>query len=72
MLRFALYRPGQNCQVCTRGRAMGCRGSLRVLQLKEHNGFGYRLPELNEQPSTDRRKDFLPALNDRVYTLGAN
>ena len=71
-MRFALHRQGQNRQVCTRGRALGCRGSLRVPQLKGHNGFGYRLPELNVHPSTDGRKGFLPALNDRVYTLGAN
>src|ERR1035437_1505255 len=80
----------------------GLRGSLRVLQLKKHNRFGYRLPDLNVEPSacrwnalrsrlegstvrfgyrlpdlnvepsTDRRKGFLPALNDRVSTLGVS
>jgi hypothetical protein len=51
---------------------MACRGSLPFLQLKKHNRFGYRRPELNLQPCTDSRKVFLPARNDRVSTLGAN
>jgi hypothetical protein len=72
MCRFALHRQGQNAQVCSRGRAMACRGSLRVLQLKRDSRFGYRRPELNGQPSTHRRKGFLPALNDRVSTLGVS
>ena len=46
-----------------------CRGSLRVRQLKKHNRFGYRRPELNLQPCTDSQKGFLPARNDRVSTL---
>jgi hypothetical protein len=70
MCRFALHRQGQDCQVCTRGRARGCRGSLRVLELNKHNGFGYRRPELNLQPP--RRKVFLPVRNDRVCTLGVS
>ena len=72
MCRFALHRQGQNCQVCTRGRARGCRGSLPVIQLKKHNRFGYRRPELNLQPPTEARKGFLPARNHRISTLGAN
>jgi hypothetical protein len=69
MLRFALHRQGQDCQVCTRGRANACRGSLRFLQLKEHKRFGYRRPQLNLRASIHRRKGFLPALNYRVSTL---
>jgi hypothetical protein len=72
MLRFALHEQGQNAQVSTRWHAMACRGSLRVPQLKKHNRFGYRRPELNVQPSTDRPNGFLPTLNDRVSTLGVN
>jgi hypothetical protein len=72
MCRFALHGQGQSCQVCTRGHAMACRGSLPVLQLRKHNRFGYRRPELNLQPSTEARKVFLPAVGDRVCTLGAN
>jgi hypothetical protein len=72
MLRFTLDRQGQSSQVSTRGHAMACRGSRPVLQLKKHDRFGYRRPELNLQPSTDSRKGFLPALGDEVCTLGAN
>ena len=72
MLRFALDRQGQNSQVCARSHAMACRGSRPVLQLKKHNGFGYRRPELNLQPSTEARKGFLPALGNQVSTLGVN
>ena len=42
---------------------MVCHGSLLVLP--HSAGLGYRPPELNVQPSTDRRKAFLPALGDR-------
>jgi hypothetical protein len=70
MLKFALQRQGQNCQICTRGRARACRGSLPVLQLKKHNRFDYHRPELNVQPSSHRRRGLLPTLNDRVCTLG--
>ena len=69
MLRFALHRQGQDCQVCTRGRAHACRGSLRFLQLKEHKRFGYRRTELHLEACSHRRKGLLPALNDRVSTL---
>ena len=72
MCRFAFDRPRQYCQVCARWPAMACGGSLPVLQLKEHNRFGYRRPELNLQPCTEIRKIFLPARNDRVPALGAN
>ena len=72
MCRFTLHRQGQDCQVCARGRAMACRGSMGVLQLKKPIRFGYRRPELNVQPSTEARKVFLPARNDRVSTLEAS
>jgi hypothetical protein len=72
MLRFALHRQSQDCQDCTRGRARAWRGSLRVLQLKEHNRFGYPRKELSAQPSSHRRRGFLPALKDRVSTPGVN
>ena len=72
MLRFARHRQGQDSRVCTRWHARVCRGSLRHPQLPTHHRFGYRRPELTPQPCTDRRKGFLPALNDRVSTLGAN
>jgi hypothetical protein len=68
MLRFALHRQGQNSQVCTRCHAMACPGSLLVPP--NSVGLGYRPTGLNVRPSTDRRKGFLPALNDRVSTLG--
>ena len=68
VLRFALHRQGQNSQVSTRCHAMPCRGSLLVLP--NSVGLGYRRAGLNVQPSTDRRKGFLPALHDRVSTLG--
>ena len=70
MVRFVFHRQGQDCQVCARSRA-GSRGSLRVLELKKHNRFGYRRPELDLQPCAERRRGFLPARNDRVCTLGA-
>jgi hypothetical protein len=69
MLRSALHGQGQHS---ARWHAMGGRGSLRVRQLVTHNRFGYRLPDLNGQPSTDPRKVFLPALNDRVSTPGVS
>ena len=68
MLRFALHRQGQNSHVCTLWHAMPCRGSLLVLP--NGAGLGYRPTDLHVSPSTDRRKGFLPALNDRVSTLG--
>jgi hypothetical protein len=46
-----------------------CCGSYNC---KKHNRFGHRRPEMNLQPSTDSRKVFLPALGDRVCTLGAH
>jgi hypothetical protein len=64
VLRFALHRQGQNSQVSTRCHGMPCRSSLLVLL--NSVGLGYRPTGLNVQPSTDRRKGFLPALNDRV------
>jgi hypothetical protein len=72
MFRFALARQGRDCQVCTRGRARFWRGSLPVLELKKHNRFGHRRPELNLQPCTEARKVFLAARNDRICTQGAN
>jgi hypothetical protein len=72
MLRFALHRQGQNCQVPTRWHARVWRGSPRIPQLKKHRRFGYRRPELNAQPSSHRRRGFLPTLNDRVSTLGVS
>jgi hypothetical protein len=69
VLRFALHRQGQNSQVSTRWHVMPCRGLTLVLP--NSAGLGYRPTELNVQPSTDRRKGFLPALNGRVSTLGA-
>jgi hypothetical protein len=68
MLRFALHRQGQNSQVCTRCHAIPCRGSLLVLP--NSVGLGYRPTVRLLPPSTNRRKGFLPALNDRVPTLG--
>src|SRR5664280_2352869 len=67
VLRFALHRQGQNSQVSTRCHGIACRSSLLVLP--NSVGLGYRPTGLNVQPSTDRRKGFLPALNDRVSTL---
>ena len=72
MCRFALDRQGQNSQVWARGRAMPCRGSLPVLQVRKHNRFGCRSPELDLQPATEPRKVCLPALGDRVPAVGAN
>ena len=68
VLRFALHRQGQNSQVSTRCHGMPCRGSLLVLPNSAE--LGYRPTDLNVSPSTDRRKGFLPARNDRVSTLG--
>ena len=68
MLRFALHRQGPDSQVATCWRVMGWRGSLLVAP--NSAGLGYRPTELNARPSTDRRKGFLPARNDRVCTLG--
>jgi hypothetical protein len=67
VLRFALHRQGQNSQVSTRCHGMPCRSSPLVLP--NSVGLGYPPTGLNAQPSTDRRKGFLPALNDRVSTL---
>jgi hypothetical protein len=66
MLRLALHCQGHNCQVCTRARARGCRGSMPVLQLRNHDWLGYRRPEPNLQPFTEARKVFLASLNDWV------
>ena len=68
MLRFALHRQGQNSHVSTRWHAM----ARRDLTLVPPNsaGLGYRPTNPNVSPSADRRKDFLPARNDRVSTLG--
>jgi hypothetical protein len=72
MLRFALHRQGQNSQVSTRCHGMPCRGSRNYWSNNRARttGLGYRPTGSNVQPSTDRRKGFLPALNDRVSTLG--
>jgi len=64
MLRFALHRPSQNSHDPTRWPAMHCRGSLLVLPASV--GLGDRPTGLNVQPVTDKRKGFLPVLNDRV------
>jgi len=68
MLRFALHRPSQNSHVSTRCHAMHCRGSLLLLPASV--GLGDRPTELNVQRVTDKRKGFLPVLNDRVSILG--
>jgi hypothetical protein len=68
VLRFALHRQGQNSQVSTRWHGMPCRGLTLVLP--NSAGLGYRPTDLNVQPSTDTRKAFLPARNDRLSTLG--
>ena len=69
MLRFALHRQGQNSHVGTRWHALDCRGV--TLALPSSAGLGYRPTDLNVQPSTDRRKGFLPARNDnRAATRG--
>jgi hypothetical protein len=65
--RLALHRHGQDSQAASRCRAMGWRGSPLVLP--NSAGFGYRPTGLNPQPSTDGRKGFLAALDDRVCTL---
>jgi len=72
MCRFALHRQRQNSHVSTRWHAIACRGSRNYWS---HNrarttGLGYRPSGSNERPSTDRRKGFLPARNDRVSTVG--
>ena len=68
MSRFALHRQGQNSHVCTRWHAVACRGLTPV---PPHSaGLGYRPTERTVSPCTDRRKGFLPALGDRVPTLG--
>ena len=69
MLRFALHGQGQNSHVCTRWHGMACRGLTLVLPNSAR--LGYRPTDLNGTPSTDSRKGFLPARNDRVSTLGA-
>jgi hypothetical protein len=66
--RSALHRQEQNCQVCPRWHAR-CRRGLTLVGPKRA-GLGYRRAGLNEQPSTDRRKGFLPARIDWVCTLG--
>jgi len=68
MLRFALHRQGQNSQVSTRCHGMYCRGLTLILP--SGVGLGYRPTGLNVEPSTDKRKGFLPSLNGRVSTLG--
>jgi hypothetical protein len=65
---FALHRQGQGSQVCTRSHAMTYLGPALVLP--ERLEGGYRPTELNMQPSTDRRKGFLPARGGRASTLG--
>jgi hypothetical protein len=72
VLRFALHRQGQNSQVSTRCHGMSCRGSRNYWSCCSRStaGLGYRPTGLNVQPSTDRRKGFLPAMNGRVSTLG--
>jgi hypothetical protein len=68
MLRFALHRQGQNSQVSTRCHGMPCRGPMRYCQTVSGLVIAQQVRTLS--PSTDRRKGFLPALNDRVSTLG--
>jgi hypothetical protein len=72
MLRFALHRQGQNSHVSTRCHGMLCRGSRNYWSNNRARttGLGFRPTRSNVSPSTDRRKDFLPALGDRVSTLG--
>jgi hypothetical protein len=65
MLRFVLHRQGQNSQVCTRRHGKPCRGNAQTVA-----GLGFRLLELNLPDLTDNRQGFLPALKDRVSTLG--
>jgi len=65
---FALHRHGQDSHVCTRCHAMAARGLTLVPP--NSAGLGYRPTDLNLSPSTDRRRGFLPARNDRVSTLG--
>jgi hypothetical protein len=64
--RFALHRQGQNSQVCPRWHGRPCH----ALVLPKRAGLGYRRAGLKAQPSTDRRKRFLPAGSDQVFTLG--
>jgi len=47
---------------------MVCRGLTLVLP--NSAGLGDRPTDLDVSPSTDRRKAFLPALGDRVSSLG--
>jgi len=68
MLRFALHRQGHNSHVSTRWHPMPCRGSRLVLP--NSAGLDYRPTDLNASLSTERRVDFLPALNDRISTRG--
>jgi hypothetical protein len=71
MLRFALHGQGQNSQVSTRCHGMPCRGSLRFLQLKAQQVW--LSPARAERTTLHRQPEgFLPALNDRVSTLGVN
>ena len=72
MCRFALHRQGQNSHVCTRWHAMACRGSHNFWSNNRARttGLGYRPTGSNVNPSTDRRKGFLPARSDRVSTVG--
>jgi hypothetical protein len=68
MLRFALHRQGQSSQVSTRCHAMALpRFSAGTAN---RAGLGSRPTGLNVQPSTDRLKGVLPALNGRASTLG--
>ena len=68
MSRFALHRQGQNSHVCTCWAGMACRGSTLVRP--QRAGLDDCPTDLKASPSTDRRKGFLPARNDRVFTLG--
>ena len=68
MFRFALHRQGQYSHVCTRFRGAPCRGSLLVLPHRA--GPGYRAMDRNVSPCAHRPKGPLPALGDRILTLG--
>ena len=69
MLRFALHRLGQELpRLHALPTPMVCRGLTLVLP--NSAGLGDRPTDLDVSPSTDRRKAFLPALGDRVSSLG--
>ena len=65
MLRLALHRPSQDSQVAARRHAM----ARSLLVLPNSVGLGDRPTDLNVHPVTDSRKGFLPARNDRVFTV---